>query len=61
MKITRKMREMLATWLRSTSSLIAARMPITPPAITNCAPRVHDWVGWYSGVWSTDFMSWTIS
>ena len=41
-----KIRMMFATWPRSTSSLIAARMPITPPAITNCAPRVQDLVGW---------------
>jgi len=44
-KITMKMSEMLATWLRSTSSLIAARMPITPPAITNWTPRVQEFVG----------------
>ena len=37
---------MLATWLRSTSSFVAARMPMIPPAITNCTPRVQEFVGW---------------
>ena len=59
-KITRKISEMFATWPRSTSSLMAARMPMIPPAITNCTPRVHDLVGWYVGSPSTAFRSWTI-
>ena len=46
MKITRKISRMFATWLRSTSSSTAARMPIRPPAITNWTPRVQDWVAW---------------
>ena len=37
---------MLATWLRSTSSLTAARMPMRPPAITNWTPRVQELVAW---------------
>ncbi len=51
---------MLATWPRSTSSLMAARMPITPPAITNCTPRVQELVGWYLGTPSTALRSCTI-
>ena len=31
-----------------------------PPAITNCTPRVHEFVCWYFGIGSTAFMSWTI-
>ena len=60
MRITTKISEMFATWLRSTSSLVAARMPMIPPANTNCMPRVQDCVCWYLGSPSTAFRSWTI-
>ena len=45
-KITNRISEMFARWPRSTSSFTAASMPIGPPAMTNCTPRVHELVGW---------------
>ena len=43
--LSKRLTEMFAIWLRSTSSLIAARMPMLPPAITNWTPRVQEFVG----------------